>query len=63
MNGFKKFWKDYWELLKVSCEFCKNHWLGLTIFSVAYTIVYLIIFFPGLIEYTYESIKSVFCKK
>ena len=31
----KQFWKDYLELCKESCRFCKKHWKGYIVLNAA----------------------------
>lgn len=63
----KKFFKDYWELMKQSGNFCKDHWLGMIIFTVALTGTELLIMNPSgakeLLIDTKDKIKSKFQKE
>ena len=51
----KNFFKDYWELYEQSGKFCKNHWLGVIIWSIAILGVF---WMPAIIERTKDLITK-----
>lgn len=59
MKSFKKFWKDYWDLCIESLKFIKQHWIGVIIFSVIYTLIVLIIYCPYLLGYLFGFVDGL----
>lgn len=70
---FGKFWKDYRELYAVYGRFLKKHWIGVVIWTVAWTIlllasycdsfIYAILDIGEWFEDTFEKIKTFFKRK